>query len=379
MESSTNGSSSPALRVLHVVRSLEVGGLERVACELTTARGVDKTDVACLTARGEFVDTLQNAGGRVHVLCDPPAGKRKLVSRLAGVLREVRPDVVHCHNLFAYLVGSAAALLRGAIPIVLTKHGIVVPRSAAKSAAYRLLLRRTQVVCVSSEIRGVMTRWAPFLTQSITCIPNGVSIGDALGAGEKASLRQALGWGADEWVFIVVCRIVKGKGLGDLVTAFESVKAELPRSRLVIVGDGAYLEELRGLAEASPARQAIDFLGKRMDVGRLLSAADAFVLPSENEGLPMALLEAMAAELPAIVTAVGEMPEVVQQETTGLIVQPRSPQSLACAMQQIAGDRSRACAMGRAGRQRAAAEFSLARAVERYEDIYRRALGGRSA
>jgi glycosyltransferase involved in cell wall biosynthesis len=371
---SLTGAANRRPRVLHVVRSLEVGGLERVVCELVTCRGVEDTSVACLTARGQFADVLESKGGCVHLLCNPAAGRFRLAIRLARLIRKLKPDVIHCHNLFAHAVGTAASLLAGCPLTVLTKHGTYLPRSRAGSSIHKACLRRSPIVAVSSEIRGIVAAWAPAMVPRTIVIPNGVSVPEEIGEKDRDELRKMFGWALDEFVFISVSRIVAGKRLDDLIDAFASVRKVSTHTRLVIVGDGPVLAALKRHAIASGCGESIAFLGQRLDTRSLLSAADAFVLSSDNEGLPMALLEAMAARLPVVATSVGEVPFVVDHERSGYIVPPRSPMILRDALNRIASQPSAAKVMGLEGWERVVKDFSVSSTVAKYEDVYAEAL-----
>src|SRR5262249_37103044 len=164
------------------------------------------------------------------------------------------------------------------------------------------------------------------------------------------------------------------KGLEHLVVAFAEVHRIQPSARLVIVGDGPMSTELQALAMNLNLVGVVTFLGQRMDVSWLLTAADTFVIPSEVEGTPMALLEAMAAGLPVIASSVGAMPVVVNHGEGGVLVPPRSPEILADAMLQVMGDPPHALKMGTVARRRIEQKFSLSNTLEMYEAVYRSAL-----
>jgi len=360
--------------VLHVVRSLETGGLERVVSELTIARGVDATQVACLVARGAFAAKIEEHKGTVHVLSQNATSKLALASRLVHLVRELRPDVIHCHNMLSHIYGSIAAIVGGRIPTVLTKHGPFLPTGRIGCAAQRFFFRRTRVVAVSEEIRDLLARWGPSGRAHVTYIPNGVAVRCEATPEERYAAREQLGWLPGQWIFLSVSRIVAQKGLEHLITAFARVRRLQPSARLVIVGDGPMSPELQALAASLNLSGVVSFLGQRMDVSRLLSAADTFVIPSEVEGTPMALLEAMAAGLPVIASAVGAMPVVVNDGEGGVLVPPRSPEILADAMLQMMADPPHAAKTGTAARRRVVQKFSLSSTVEMYEAVYRSAI-----
>lgn len=360
-------------RVVHIVRSLEVGGLEKVVCELVSCRGTADTDVICLTAEGEFADLLRDQGGRVYVLGDH-SNARQLVQPLRRLLRKIQPDVVHCHNLFAHATGCMAAFLSGRMPTVLTKHGTFLPRGRTGGTLHRALLRKSDVVAVSSEIQQIMVRWAPFLRDRIRTIPNGVAIPNKTNSGERNTVRESLGCSEANWIFISVSRLVAGKRVDDLIRAFGQVWPNFPNARLLVVGDGPELASLKQLVTAESLKDGVQFLGARMDVPSLLAAADTFVLASENEGLPMSLLEAMSCGLPSVVTKVGEIPFVIEEGCNGYLVSPLSVLELADAMSRILSDRLTAREFGHNAHSRVEEFFGIRSTVAKYEAVYRQAL-----
>jgi L-malate glycosyltransferase len=359
------------LRLLHVVRSLEVGGLERVVCDLALERGLDHTRIACLTARGDFADAIEQRGGVVYNLSADVRGRFDLWSQLVGVMRAYEPDVVHCHNMFAHAMGALAAMRVGGIPTVLTKHGTYLPRSWSRHLLHRRLMQRSSVVAVSREIQDILLGWSPKLRTRLTYIPNGIAVPSVtMPDQQRRIVRGGEGWDDHEWVFISVCRMVTGKRIDILLRAFSQVLASAPGSRLILVGDGPELEALKDLALDLRLGGAVSFLGQRMDVGSLLGAADTFVLSSQNEGMPMALLEAMGAELPVIATSVGEISSLVLDQVTGSLVPPCDIDGLAEAMRKAATERESACRMGERGRKHVIEKFSLRSTLASYEAIY---------
>ncbi|MGE5192782.1 MAG: GT4 family glycosyltransferase PelF, partial [Deltaproteobacteria bacterium] len=160
-----------------------------------------------------------------------------------------------------------------------------------------------------------------------------------------------------------------------LLRAMRLVVDEVSDFVLDIVGDGPDRPALESLCDELRLRGNVRFLGFRDDVHALLPQSDLFVLSSVTEGLPMTLLEAMAAGLPTVSTDVGGISELVAEGETGRLVPPQSPEALAAAILELVRDPERAARMGTAGRRRVAGEFDLRRVVARYEDLYQKLLG----
>jgi glycosyltransferase involved in cell wall biosynthesis len=168
----------------------------------------------------------------------------------------------------------------------------------------------------------------------------------------------------------LVARLHRQKGLGDLLAAVAWVRERVPDVRLLLIGEGELRDELEAQARALGLSGAVIFAGIRTDVAEIVAALDIFVLPSLWEGTSNAVLEAMAAGLPIVATAVGGTPEVVVDGVTGLLVPPRDPSALAGALVTLLQDADLRHRMGRAGRERVKQYFSLERMVRRTEALY---------
>jgi len=359
------------LRVTHVVNSLEVGGLERLVHDLVLARGVEWTSVICLTTLGALGESLRASGVKVSVI-GLEGGLLRAITQLCRQLRRLRPDVVHCHNMRSHLFGGLAARLCGRRGLLLTKHGGVIPESRYAVGLSRWLMRRTTVVAVSPEIEGLMRGLHP---ERLVYIPNGISLSAHDRQLPRMEARQRLGWSTEGPWLGIVARLFPGKNHLALLEALRAVRRRFPATCLAIVGDGP---DRRGIEDAIgrlDLKEAVAMLGERRDIPGILAALDLFVLPSDTEGMPMTLLEAMAARLPVVATCVGGVPEVVLDGQTGLLVPPRSPEALSAAIETVLSDPVMAELLGQAGRQRAEDLFDLRRTVSRYEETYLTVLG----
>jgi glycosyltransferase involved in cell wall biosynthesis len=180
----------------------------------------------------------------------------------------------------------------------------------------------------------------------------------------------------DALVFSSVASLFPYKGHRCLLQALTLIRDQLPADWLLLAAGrdpDNNLAELVSLAEQLGLGEHVRFLGERLDVPAILSAADIHVSASQEEGFPNNILEAMSAGLPVVATAVGGVPEQVTDETTGLLVPPDNPGALALALLLLAGDRTRRLSMGRAGRQRVEQNFSLERSIDAFAQAYARA------
>jgi glycosyltransferase involved in cell wall biosynthesis len=203
----------------------------------------------------------------------------------------------------------------------------------------------------------------------VSVIHNGIDPGRRVTTAERAAQREALGLPAHAVVFGTVARLDPVKDLTTLIAAFARVHVTAPESRLVIVGDGPDEANLVRNVQAYGLTDAVTFAGFRRDARRLLPAFDVYVNSSTYEGIPLTVLEGMAASLPIVATAVGGTPEVVGRDT-GVLVPARDPDALATGMLGVLRS-PRRTALGLQGRQRVETLFSMPRMLSRYLAIYR--------
>ena len=368
------GAAGPteAQRVVHLVPSLEIGGLERVVYEMVLESRALAPTVVCLTQLGALGVELQARGIPVQVL-GMERGPLVTLGRLCVRLRSLRPAVLHCHNLLSHLYGGLAARLCRIPHVVLTKHGAFLPSSGFSWHLNRWLLKRSHVVAVSAEIRARMTGLIPPNgTGSLRYIPNGISLTPYSRLPDRREARRRLGWSETDYLLGMVARLSEGKDHPGLLQALQRVRQTVPQARLILVGDGPMRERIEGTIRQLELDDAVVLLGERRDIPQILAALDVFVLASESEGIPLTILEAMAADLPVLATAVGGIPEVVIPDETGLLVPPQSPQLLADAILTLLRDPNRARRMGAAGCNRVKQQFDVKKVVGSYEALYER-------
>lgn len=350
-----------------------MGGQERVALDLAggqVRRGhhVVAISLAALP-HGVLAEEFVARGVAVSAVPKGAAFDPRAVIRLARLLRGERIDVVHTHNPQPLAYGAPAGRL-ARIAVVHTKHGV------NPDVGRRLWLRRFgghlahAYVAVSEATAAVARRNRECRPARLSIIPNGVDL-EAYGpdADTRAAIRAELELPADAWVFGTVGRVSVEKDHSLLLRAAGPLLG--PKVRLVIVGDGAELPRVR--AEASRYAPWVLFTGLRRDVPRLLAALDVFVLSSRTEGLPLALLEAMATGLAAVSTDVGGVSEVAEQGRAALLVRPADDTALRDALRTLANDPGAARALGRRARERSR-RYDTRRSVDEYLALYRTAI-----
>jgi glycosyltransferase involved in cell wall biosynthesis len=334
---------------------------------LSLIRHMDRTrfwpHVICLHDRGPLAERIEALGVAVDVIGGHGVGLFDMGRRLARRLRELRPDVVHTHNPAPHQAAAVARLFTHFPALVHTKHGRNNFPTRARRWAEQLAGRVTDVVVpVSSDAATVARTIDRVPDRKLRVIHNGIDVGAGMQATPLPPGRPPRA--------VHVARLNRIKDQGTLLRAARLVADTLPDFTLDIVGDGPMHDEVHALAADLGLGDVVRFHGFRDDIGAVLATADLFVLSSLSEGISITLLEAMAAGLPVVATDVGGNREVVLPEETGLLVPAGDAAALAEAMVAILTDPPRARRLGAGGLARVSRDFSIARTVAAYEEIY---------
>jgi glycosyltransferase involved in cell wall biosynthesis len=364
-------------RVTIVTSRLDIGGAERHLARVLPAlkrRGIDTTLYA-MERGGALEPELMHCGIRIEgpqsaALLHWP----RATLALAGFLRRERPDIVHFFLPRPYLFGSIAAELAGHRRRLMSRRSLAAyqEKYPLLRAAERFLHRRTVGLIGNSQ--AVLEELAAEAgdPRKLALIYNGIEM-PPTPATDRLRTRQALHIEDDALVIVVLANLIPYKGHRDLIDALSLIKDSMPKPwRVLAIGrDEGIGEELKQRAEALDIAANMIWLGEQAAAERLLAAGDIFVLPSHEEGFSNALLEAMAAELAVIATAVGGNPDAIVADESGILVPPRDPRALAVATKRLAGDPALRRRLGAAARTRVEQRFSLERCVARYERLYR--------
>lgn len=380
-------------RVLEVVGSLAIGGAERVAIEVAAGlreRGWE-TELLCATPgngapRGEFDRSVEEEarlrGVAVHHVPFSSVLQAEPRRRMAGFLRERRPDVVHVHNRPQdwQLVALCTALR---IPVLYTVHlTYAYPRLRHRALYGACGLVVPEVVCVSRAVAESTIRDEWLRRDKARVIYNGIRM-DLFrppGPEERAGARRALGWSDEDFVWICAARLMEQKGHRFLVDAMARLPPE-SRARLALAGDGVLREQLEAQAARLGIARRIQFLGARRDVPALLGAADGFATASLQEGHPLALLEAMAEALPVVAPRLPSVTEIATEGVPLFYGPPKSgcagshdPGEIAAALLEVERDRDRHRKLARAARDHVASRYSRDAMIDAHAAIYEETL-----
>jgi glycosyltransferase involved in cell wall biosynthesis len=383
------GSGGPVpdkpLRVLLVIKCLGYGGAERLVVDMvaTADRARFSVDVAyVLKEQDALVPTIRAGGTLVHSLGAVHNADLRWMAALRRLLARGRYDVVHFHLPYAAAFGQlvVASLSRSSRPgLVYTEHSLW----GHANPVNRVLLRgsmgsREQLVAVSQASYDALPK---SLQQRATTVVHGVDLSQsdslvARRAEVRASVRSELGVDDEEVLFLTVANLRPEKGYDVLLAAAKTIADGGLPIRFAAVGRGPLRDELHVRHAALGLGDRFTFLGQRDDVLRLLAGADAFVLASHHEGLPVALMEATSVGLPIVASRVGGIPQVLRDESEGILVPPGEPAALAQAIARVASDPELRDRLGRQAKLRSSM-FDIAEANRVMGDIYLQVAGSR--
>ncbi len=364
------------LKVLHVVDSLELGGLERVVTDLALAqqRAGDDVAVFSINDTAGHRRTLEAAG--IPVI---QGGKRSTADLrvLRALWQRVRKaDVVHAHNFVPNYYCAAVLLAASRRPQVLTCHDMGFRLSDRKlRLLFRLsLARTTRVAMVSRQVLDRYLASGMVDRGTASVILNGIDTGRFESAeAMRRDARRALHLPAESPVIGAVGRLVSLKNHRALLASMPQLLRTHPDLSLVLAGDGPLRADLEQQAESLGIATRVRFLGERPDVASLLPAFDVFAMPSLTEGLSIALLEACACGLAIVASEVGGNPEIVADRKRGILFPAGDDDALAAALLAMLADAPLRRRLGEAARDWVRNSCSIAATRRAYDDFYRAA------
>jgi glycosyltransferase involved in cell wall biosynthesis len=362
-------------RVLWLTKGLGLGGAERLLTSV--AAGIDRdrfeVDVAYLLPwKDAFVPELERHGLRTSCLRARRTVDPRWVARLKRLIDERDYALVHTHSP----VPAAAARLLAREPtrLVHTEHNVWGryrwPTYAVNALTYR---RNDATIAVSDAVAAsiVPPRWLPGDPPPVETLLHGVDLADVpRGLDARAAARETLGIDGTTPIVGIVANFTPKKDHAGLLAAIATVRQQVDGVQLLLIGSGPLEDELRRDVVARELGATVRFLGSRDDVPALLPAMDVFVLGSRFEGLPISLLEAMAAEVACVATSVGGIPEALTDHVDGRLVPAGDPVALAQALTDTLTDHEARRAMAAAGHARVSEDFSIERAILRTQALY---------
>lgn len=372
------------IRILHVIETLDVGGAETVVANIANNTSPPfRADICCLMRTGPIAARIRPTV-EIMALGKVEGNDYRIPFRLANILRSRKIDIVQSHDWGALLETVTAAALGGTAAIHMA-HGPTIhyPFTDRWGPLKKIIRRKMErlasvklhrAIAVSEIVRRELLEEIGIPIEKVVLIRNGIDL-TPVPLGDLAAKRIQLGLSADDVLLVTVGRLAEIKNYPLLLEALAVAVEQAPTLKLAMVGDGPERAKLESLTSRLDLSDRVHFLGERKDVRDWLALGHVFVLPSVYEGISIALLEAMAASLPVVVTRVGGNPEVVLDGENGFLVESGDAAGLARALVALARDMALRERMGLAARARVEAEFDLTKAVRRYEAIYLETIG----
>ena len=321
-------------RIMQLTYALRMGGAENLALNILKD-GQEQYDgllTGLYLPPGILASVAADNGIPWLTLEADGLGRARTSWRLYKAIQHHAISLVHVHAPYLLPVVLPATLLAG-VPLILTAHSIHTLQTIAwlRQAMRFSAPFMAHTVCVSAPVHRYLAQALHIAPKHLSIIQNGIDTTKFTPEGGRAKTP----WPSDTFVFGNVCRLHEAKDLENLVNAFATVHEEFPKTRLLLVGDGEERHKLEILIGQLGLAEVVHITGLRTDIPNYLRSMDAFVLSSQHEGMPLAVLEAMASGLPVIATAVGDIPGLNRKGETIALVPPKNSASLSSKMREL--------------------------------------------
>ena len=362
--------------VCHVVHSLGVGGAEVLVADMVRSLS-DRFNcvVACLDDIGLIGESLRADGFQLQLLNREPGLDWNCARRLSAWLREHEVGVVHVHQCTPMFQAMLARFPGRQPPLLLTEHGRHHPDlpSRKRALAHRLLLgSRDRLVAVGQATRQALIDNEGLPAERVEVIYNGVDLSkfNDIASTARGEVRKELGLEATDFVMTLVARLDPIKDHSTALATLKRVRESVPTAKLLIVGDGPERANIEVAIANGNFQGSAVMLGTRRDVPQLLAASNVFLLTSIGEGIPLTIIEAMAAGVPIVSTNVGGIPEMMTHGESGFLHDAGDTFGLADSITTLHRDGALADRVTMAARERAFAMFSRQQMLASYSKIY---------
>jgi glycosyltransferase involved in cell wall biosynthesis len=364
------------VRAIFVAPNLHVGGVERQWSILLPAlidRGIS-AEVMTLDGEGRFFTELSSRGLRADVVGLSGRLPARGTIRAVRAVTSRRPDVVVSEGVSAHVVGQAAGLRTGT-PHVVAFHSMPEhPITSRQRLILRVVAPRVTACTAVTSAQLEFLASLGFKRNRLRVIPNGVATAQM--HKPRLEVRASLGFSEEEFLALFVATLRPEKRPERFIEATVRANKRNPRIRGVMVGGGPRSAVVRRLCDESGS--AVISLGPRTDVAELIQAAEVVCLTSDAEALPLSILEAMALGRPVVTTDVGGVRDAVVEGETGFVIPPDDVSGFAAALLKLAGAPVLVSQLGKAGRRRHEARFTVDRMVSAHVDLFERLTAARA-
>ncbi|MBU0970836.1 MAG: glycosyltransferase [Proteobacteria bacterium] len=367
-------------RIAYIVHSLNPGGTERLAIDMASifSKAYDMV-ILCLDEPGKWASDAQKSGVPVYSFGRRPGIDWKIPVKLRTFAKKHQIDLFHAHQYTPWFYAALTRMIHPPLKVLFQEHGRHYPETKKPKRKWinQLVFQHLTAECtaVSRDIKQRLIFYEGLLPGKIKIIYNGVKPLSPIGFREKEDLRSQLGFRPADVVLGTCGRLDPIKNLSLFLGGVEQLKPTISGLKGLIVGDGPLMPAIKDRIRQSGLEKDIVLTGFRFDATRLVQIMDIFTLTSFSEGTSMALLEAMACAIPAIVTDVGGNPELIENQKTGWVVPSNDPDSFRAAVTEAVNTPEKCKTMGRAAKKKFETHFSFNTMIHAYENVYETLLG----
>ena len=359
------------LNVLYLITEFDVGGAENMLYEVAMRMDRQRYNLyaACLTGHGAIGEKLSTSGIEVEYFCMRNRLDFRIFAKLVKLFKKENIDILHSYLFHANFIGRIAGKLAG-VPVIISSI-----RVSEKEKRYHLWLDKLtsglvdMEICVCEAVREFTLKETGISPKKLVSISNGINLSKFDEEWNREGKRDEFGIGESTKIIGTTSRLSKQKGLEFFLKAAGMILKEFQNTVFVIVGGGELDHELKQLAKKLCIEDKVIFTGFRKDAVEIMSIFDVFVLSSLWEGLPVAVLEAMALSKPVVATDVGGCSELIANGENGFLIKPEDDTGLSRAVISILKNPEFAEKMGNNSRKKVE-QFSVDKMVERTEELY---------
>lgn len=367
-------------KIIYVVTQSEFGGAQQYVADLSNSLPRDQFSVSIVAGGDGLFFSRLGPDVETHILKHMvreinPHEDILCFFELVALFKKERPDIIHLNSSKAGVIGAFAAKFAGVKKIIYTAHGFVFnePLPSWKKTFYRVAewlsgFTKDTIICVSDfdKKTGIDASIAP--VDKFITIHNGIAPKTFSSAREA---RAKIGIDESKLVIGTIANFYPSKNLPTLIKAFALIAKKNANLHLVLIGSGEDETIIRNVIDAHNLKQQTSVItNAQTDGAALLPGFTIFVLPSVKEGLPYTIIEAMAAEVPVIATRVGGIPELIEHNKNGLLVEPRNPEALASAIDQLLHNRALCKQFTSVSHSKVSIEFSLEQMIKKTIEVY---------
>jgi glycosyltransferase involved in cell wall biosynthesis len=364
------------MRVMYLIDSVKFGGAEMLLLAMAQAYRPNHEISVVYFTHGPLYEDFVKEGIKIHRISKRGWKDPLVLPKLVALMRKEKPDVVHTHLSKSDLFGLMAAAIAG-VPVRISSIHNVDPWRKNKFASF-FMRQWTRVaqhhIAVSEKVREYVLQNSKYPAEKLTTIDNGIDLDRFNPATVIPFDRATFNIPADAPVVTKIARLEESKAHHILLETAALVAKEMPNVRFLIVGDGPLRSELEAQRDGLGLQNTVIFAGIQREIPQIMAMSDIITFSSAWEGLPVALLEAMAMGKPTVCTTVGGIPMVVQNGENGVLVPPGNPRALADGLLSVLKDKAFAAKLGENARKTIVANFSAAAMHQRILDIYNRFL-----